>query len=341
MKYKLLCILVLSGTCIASTFASTHKAIQQCLADAAKIESTQTWTWDATWGMMYDKHLTMACYKKYPNSLMTKDEEYTEKENKLYEQYKANPYWCLQPKWGNQYKMTWDYTSNYENVCVNGMADEEHQKIVKEFEPYVKNPSRFYDKLWTKYKENIVKIKQWQTTTTLGEYTTGIMKDINRYKSDFLKDWVSQKTLKDFIQKKANEVDVKSEIQKKQVIKNKALAEKKKQQKELEDTIKPFSQYVNKSYWQYLYNAMKEHYLKPLELINNPSETSWETELDKNAAIINTANDFADYVLINWATNPSVVVKKWQEDTLRDAIMEDVMTKYPNARELYEQVSQK
>ena len=40
------------------------------------------------------------------------------------------------------------------------MTDEEHEKAVKEFAPYLKNPSRFYDKLWTHYKENILKIKQ-------------------------------------------------------------------------------------------------------------------------------------------------------------------------------------
>jgi len=42
---------------------------------------------------------------------------------------------------------------------------------------------------------------------------------------------------------------------------------------------------------------MQEKYLKILSQINDPKENVWETELDKNAAIINTASDFADYIL--------------------------------------------
>lgn len=340
MKYKFLYSILLSGTCIASTFASTHKEIQQCLADAAKIESTQTWTWDATWGMMYDKHLTMACYKKYPNSLMTRDEKFAEKENTLYEQWKTKPYGCLQPKWWNQYNIVWDYTSHYENVCIEGMTDSEHELVVKEFEPYLNNPSRFYDKLWLHYKENIVKIKQWGTTTTLEKYVDGIMKDIERYKNEFKKVWVSKDTLKTFIQKKANDVNVKAEVQKKQEIKKKALAEKRKQDKLVTDTIAPFSQYINKPLYQYVYNIMQEKYLKVLIQINDPKENQWETELDKNAAILNTASEFADYILIDGSTNPASVVKRWQEDALRDAITEDVMKRYPATREIYEKYHQ-
>ena len=269
---------------------------------------------------------------------------YTTKENKFSEQYKAKPYWCLQPKWWIQYNMPWDYSSHYENVCKDGMTDGEHELAVKEFEPYLKNPSRFYDKLWIKYKEHIVNIKQWKTTTTLEQYVDGIIKDINRYKNEFQKDWVSKDTLRAFIQKKVNEVDVKAEIQKKQAIKQKAAQEKRKQEKLLKDTIAPFAQYLNPRYNQYFYNAMQEHYLKILIAINDPKENFWETELDKNAAIINTANSFADYILEGsdyWSYDPALVVKKWQEDVLREKIMEDVLKRYPDARTLYEQVSQK
>jgi hypothetical protein len=65
----------------------------------------------------------------------------------------------------------------------------------------------------------------------------------------------------------------------------------------VKDTIAPFIQYINARYNKYFYNAMQEKYLKILSQINDPKENVWETELDKNAAIINTSSDFADYIL--------------------------------------------
>jgi len=50
-------------------------------------------------------------------------------------------------------RVVYQSSSAYENVCIDGMTDEEHERVVKEFMPYVKNPSLFYDKIWLDAKK--------------------------------------------------------------------------------------------------------------------------------------------------------------------------------------------
>jgi hypothetical protein len=251
---------------------------------------------------------------------------YTAKENKFSEQYKAKPYGCLQPKWWNQYNMPWDYSSHYENVCIDGMTDEEHEKAVKEFAPYLNNPSLFYDypALWQKFRSDIISIKT-TNNWTIDEEIDNLIIGLKKYKNKFIKNDVLDKSLKEFLLKKVKEIDPLKEKKKQQVLKQKAAQEKRKQDNLVKDTIKPFAIYINNQYKQYFYNSMQEHYLKELANVNDPTQTSFESLDEKKNAIFATANEFADYILINGAINPASVVKKWQEDNLREAIMEDVL----------------
>lgn len=334
MKY-FLPIITLSILWINLAFASTHSAIQQCLSEADKIESQQPWKWDASIGsMMYDKHLTMACYKKYPNSAMTADEKYSDQQSKLYDQWKARPYGCLQPidfQWPWAYYASSNRLTKYENVCKtkDGMTDDQHETAVKEFVPYLNSPSIFFDNpaLWWTFYSDILKIKTTKKWT-IDQEVNGVISSLKKYKDTFIKKDVSDKVLKEFLLKKAKEIDPVKEKQKQQAKKQKDLAEKKKQEKLVQDTIAPFAQYINPQYKLYFYNSMQEHYIKELANVNDSAQTSFENLADKQSAILTTANDFADYILINWTTEPSLVVKKWMEDALRGAITEDVMKRY-------------
>ncbi len=273
---------------------------------------------------------------------------YTETEHSLYEKLKAKPYGCIQKidfEWPWAYYATANRLTTYENVCKNWMTDEEHEKAVQEFVPYLNSPSIFYDNvaLWRTFHSNIISIKtnnQW----SIEEEVNNLIIGLKKYKNKFIKTDVSDKVLKEFLLKKAKEIDPVLEKKKQQAIKQKAAQEKRKQEKLIKDTITPFSQYLNPKYNKYFYNSMQEHYIKILIAINDPKENQWETELDKNAAIINTANSFADYILEDsdfWSYDSTLVVKKWQEDALREKIMEDVFKRYPDTRALYEQVLQK
>lgn len=257
---------------------------------------------------------------------------YTTKENKLYDQWKARPYGCIQKidfEWPWAYYATANRLTTYQNVCKNWMTDEEHEKAVQEFVPYLNSPSIFYDNaaLWRTFHSNIISIKtnnQW----SIEEEVNNLIIGLKEYKNKFIKTDVSDKVLKEFFLKKAKEIDPVAEKKKQQAIKQKTAQEKRKQDKLLKDTIAPFAQYINTPYKQYFYNMMQEHYLKELANVNDPTQTSFESLDEKNNAILATATEFADYILINWAINPEKVVKKWQEDNLREAIIADVVKRY-------------
>ena len=254
---------------------------------------------------------------------------YTETEHSLYEKLKAKPYGCIQKidfEWPWAYYATANRLTTYENVCKNWMTDEEHEKAVQEFVPYLNSPSIFYDNaaLWRTFYSNIISIKtnnQW----SIEEEVNNLIIGLKKYKNKFINTDVSDKVLKEFLLKKAKEIDPVAEKKKQQAIKQKAAQEKRKQDNLVKDTIKPFAQYINTQYKQYFYNAMQEHYLKELANVNDPTQTSFESLDEKKNTILATANEFADYILINGAINPASVVKKWQEDNLREAILEDVL----------------
>lgn len=260
------------------------------------------------------------------------EQEYDYKENKLYEQLKARPYGCIQPRdfeWPWAYIASLNRITTYENVCKNWMTDEEHEKAVKEFVPYLNSPAEFFDNtaLWGTFYSDIIGIKttnNWNIEEEVNNLITGLKK----YKNTFIKSDISDKTLKEFFLKKAKEIDPVAEKKKQQAIKQKTAQEKRKQDKLLKDTIAPFAQYINTPYKQYFYNMMQEHYLKELANVNDPTQTSFVSLDEKNNAILATATEFADYILINWAINPEKVVKKWQEDNLREAIIADVAKRY-------------
>lgn len=257
---------------------------------------------------------------------------YTTKENTLYDQWKVKPYGCIQKidfEWPWAYYAIANRLTTYENVCKNWMTDDEHEKAVQEFAPYLNSPSIFYDNvaLWRTFHSNIISIKtnnQW----SIEEEVNNLIIGLKKYKNKFIKTDVSDKVLKEFLLKKAKEIDSVAEKNKQQAIKQKAAQEKRKQDILVKDTIKPFTKYINTQYKQYFYNAMQEHYLKELANVNDPTQTSFESLDEKKNAILAIANEFADYILINGAINPASVVKKWQEDALRNAIMEDVMKRY-------------
>ncbi len=260
------------------------------------------------------------------------EQDYTYEENKLYNQYKAKPYWCIQKidfEWPWAYYATINRQTTFENVCKNWMTDEEHEKAVKEFVPYLNSPSLFYDYpwLWGKFYSDIIRIKT-MNNWTIEEEIDNLVIGLKKYKNKFIRNDVSDKFLKDFFLKKAKEIDPVEEKKKQQAIKQKAVQEKRKQDKLVKDTIKPFAQYINNQYKQYFYNAMQERYLKELANVNDPTQTSFESLDEKQSALLATATQFADYILIDGAISPASVVKKWQEDNLREAILEDVVKRY-------------
>lgn len=260
------------------------------------------------------------------------EQDYNYEENKLYNQYKAKPYWCIQKidfKWPWAYYATINRQTTYQNVCKNWMTDEEHEKAIKEFAPYLNNPSLFYDypALWQKFRSDIISIKT-TNNWTIDEEADNLIIGLKKYKNTFIKNDVSDKSLKEFLLKKAKEIDPVVEKKNQQAMQQKAAQEKRKQDKLVKDTIKPFAQYINNQYKQYFYNAMQEHYLKELANVNDPNQTSFESLDEKQSALLATATEFADYILINGAINPASVVKKWQEDNLREAILEDVLKRF-------------
>lgn len=256
--------------------------------------------------------------------------------------WQANPYGCFQPLSYSDASLISAFSagSTYEDVCkYNWMTEEEHIAEVKEFVPYVNSPSIFYDRIWSQIKSSIFTIKTTKNKSKQITVEAFIDKSIKNIKESidlkgnkYIKSDVSDDTFRTFLLKKANELDPKIEAQKSkarlQAKKQKELLEKKKQDKLMKDAIAPFVQYINPQYKQYFYNSMQEHYIKELANVNDPAQTSFENLAEKQSAILTTANDFADYILINWTTEPSLVVKKWMEDTLRDAITEDVMKRY-------------
>lgn len=258
-----------------------------------------------------------------------RESEYKNQELKLHNQWKAKPYWCLQkvPWWSQkQFYYNQNQYSLYENVCIDGMTDEEHEKVVKEFEPYVKNPSLFYDKTWTDAKKVLLLIKKWETHETQEGLIDRI---VNQYvyggdtQSSYQKEWVSKKTFKDFITKKMNEIDANKEISKEkakvQAKKQKEAQEKRTLNKLIQDTSKPYLGFIIKGKQKqfYLdYQRVIAPYFKDLSPQQNITNEFIDTV---SSSILNALADFE-------ATQNSII--PWKEDEFKETFTSNISKQY-------------
>lgn len=276
-------------------------------------------------------------------SRLTAEFSYRQKQEN--EKYKANPYWCFQPdSMGNRLMaIAYSAGSTYVNACkYTWMTEEEHIEGVKMFVPYLNSPAEFFDSptLWATFRAEILKIKSTKNSWTVEGYVDEVITKLKKQGNKFIKTDVSGSVLREFFLKLANEIDPVKEKQKQQAKKKQALADKKKKEKLIQDTIAPFAKYINKSKYEYVYNLMQEHYIKNLASVDDPTQSSYDNPYERLDDILGFAKEFADYVLIDWPTNPELVVKKWMEDALREAIMEDVMKRYPEVKTLYQEIPQ-
>ena len=254
--------------------------------------------------------------------------EYLKQEAKYYDQYQAKPYWCLQKKpwWTNAMRVVYQSSSAYENVCIDGMTDEEHERVVKEFMPYVKNPSLFYDKIWLDAKKVLLLNRKWETSETKED----IIENIIKYyvygwvtKSDFKKEGVSQKAFRDFITKKMNEIDVDKEITKEkaklQAKRQKEAQEKRAMDKLVKDTAKPYLQYIIKGKQKQFYIDYQK-VIAPYFKDFPPQQNITNEYIDTvSSSIINALWDFE-------ATQNSII--PWKEEEFKDTMSYNLSKKY-------------